>query len=68
MKFIKKIISSMLYTKKLMVFESVPDMSDNTKAVFDEMLKRGLNKKYKMVCVYDCFSKAEESVSLPSIT
>ena len=35
--------------KKVIVFESVPDLSDNTKAVFDEMLKRGINKKYKLV-------------------
>lgn len=31
------------------VFESEPDLSDNTKAVFDEMLRRGLNKKYKFI-------------------
>lgn len=60
MKFIKKIISSMLYIKKLMVFESVPDMSDNTKAVFDEMLKRGLNKKYKMVWLVKADFKTKE--------
>ena len=31
------------------VFESEPDLSDNTKAVFDEMLRRGLNKKYRFI-------------------
>jgi len=30
------------------VFESVPNLSDNTKAVFDEMQRRGLQEKYKM--------------------
>lgn len=30
------------------VFESKPDFSDNTKAVFDEMLRRGMQKKYRM--------------------
>lgn len=30
------------------VFESKPDFSDNTKAVFDEMLRRDLHKKYRM--------------------
>lgn len=30
------------------LFESKPDFSDNTKAVFDEMQRRGLHKKYKM--------------------
>ncbi len=33
------------------LFESAPDMSDNTKAVFDEMLRRGLNEKHKMVWI-----------------
>lgn len=35
--------------KNVIIFESTPDLSDNTKAVFDEMLLRKLNKKYKLV-------------------
>lgn len=35
--------------KNVIVFESKPDLSDNTRAVFDEMLRRGLNRKYKLV-------------------
>ena len=35
--------------KKAIVFESVPDLADNTKAVFDECVKRGLNKRYKLI-------------------
>lgn len=35
--------------KKTVLFESVPDCSDNTKAVFDEMVRRGLHKKYTFV-------------------
>lgn len=31
------------------VFESLPDFADNTKAVFDEMIHRGINKRYKFV-------------------
>lgn len=31
------------------VFESIPDLSDNTKYVYDEMIRRGINKKYKMI-------------------
>lgn len=31
------------------VLESKPDLSDNTRAVFDEMIRRGLNKKYKFI-------------------
>lgn len=34
---------------KYIVLESIPDISDNTKAVFDEMIRRGLNKKYRFV-------------------
>lgn len=30
------------------VFESKPDLSDNTRAVFDEMQRRGLQEKYRM--------------------
>lgn len=33
----------------IIMFESVPDLADNTMPVFEEMIKRGLNKKYKMV-------------------
>lgn len=35
--------------KNIIVFESVPDVADNTKAVFDEMLRRGINNDYKLV-------------------
>ena len=35
--------------KKTIIFESAPSYSDNTKAVFDEMVRRGLNKKYLLV-------------------
>lgn len=36
-------------SRNVIVFESSPDFSDNTKAVFDEMLRRGINKRYTMV-------------------
>lgn len=35
------------------VLESVPDLSDNTRAVFDEMISRGLNKKYKFIWIVE---------------
>ena len=35
--------------KNVIVFESIPNVADNTKAVFDEMLKRKLNKRYTLV-------------------
>ena len=37
--------------KNIILMESVPDFSDNTKAVYDEFIKRGINKKYKIVWV-----------------
>lgn len=37
--------------KKYVLFESIPDFSDNTLYVFNEMIKRGLNKKYKFIWV-----------------
>lgn len=36
-------------SNRYILFESVPDVGDNTKAVFDEMVRRGVNKKYKLV-------------------
>lgn len=46
---IKWKLRSLIPTKNYILFESAPDLSDNTRAVFDEMLKRGLNKKYRFV-------------------
>lgn len=44
---VKRIIAS-LPGKKYIVFESRPNFSDNTRAVFDEMVRRGLDQKYKL--------------------
>ncbi len=52
MKKIVDFLKSKLQSKPLqniIVFESVPDLSDNTKAVFDEFIRRGFNKRYKLV-------------------
>ena len=35
--------------KNIIVFESHPDISDNALYVFNEMIRRGYNKKYKLV-------------------
>lgn len=47
----KKILSIIAnhFVKPCIVFESHPPFSDNTKAVYDEMIKRGYEKKYRMV-------------------
>ena len=34
------------------VFESFPVYTDNTKAVYDEMVRQGLHKKYKFIWLY----------------
>lgn len=49
-KFAKKLIE-LIPVSNIIMFESAPDLSDNTKAVFDEMLKRGMNEKYKLVWI-----------------
>ena len=40
--------------QRCIVFESVPDRSDNTEAVFKEMVRRQLNRKYTFVWLTDC--------------
>lgn len=35
--------------KNYIVLESAPDLSDNTRAVFDEMIRRKMNEKYKFI-------------------
>lgn len=46
-----KTLLNLLPVKNTILFESVPNLSDNTKAVFDEMIKRNINKKYKLIWV-----------------
>ena len=51
--FVEKIAAKVLFDKKLLVFESYPDFSDNTMIIYNELVKRGLEKKYKMEwCVH----------------
>ena len=35
--------------KNTIIFESIPDYSDNARAVFDELVKRGVNEEYSLV-------------------
>lgn len=37
--------------RNFILFESNPDFSDNTRAVFDEMVKRNVNDKYKLIWI-----------------
>lgn len=42
------------FNKQVIVLESIPNMADNTKAVFDELLRRRVNERYVLVwSVYD---------------
>ncbi|MBQ8393581.1 MAG: CDP-glycerol glycerophosphotransferase family protein [Clostridia bacterium] len=48
------------------LLESVPDISDNTKAVYDEMVRRGINEKYKIIWLVkntDCRYPETKNVS-----
>lgn len=38
-----------IFMKNTILMESGPDYADNTKYVFDEIIRRGLNKKYKVI-------------------
>lgn len=35
--------------KPSIIFESMPDFSDNSRAVFDEMVRQGYDKKYRLI-------------------
>lgn len=39
--------------KEIIVFNSIPNMSDNTKPVFDEMVKRKINDRYALIWITD---------------
>ena len=73
-RFFKKLILSVCnlprkflpVSEDIMLFESVPALSDNTKAVFDEMIARGLNEKYKMVWIV--FDKNAQYPVIPNVS
>ncbi len=52
MDILKKMIEKIIFRfpmKNMIILESLPDFSDNTRAVFDEMLARGMNRQYRLV-------------------
>ena len=51
-------ICFLLSPVKSIILESSPDYSDNSRAVFDELIKRGINKKYRVVWL--CYDKEPE--------
>lgn len=64
-KTIKKILL-LLPTKNIVLFESHPDCTGNTKAVFDEMIRRGYNSKYKMIWLLQT-SDSKDHNRLPNV-
>ncbi len=68
-KFIKACVLHIIHFlsyKKTILFESFPDCADNTKAVFDEMVRRGLNRKYELVWVLH--SRSAPKRKIPNVT
>lgn len=56
-----------LPTKNIILFESTPAFSDNTKAVFDELLRRGWNQTYEFVWVVSEPVENFSDVNLPNV-
>lgn len=48
-KIAEKVFQSNWYPNKKILLESIPDLSCQTYPVFQEMLKQGLNKEYKLI-------------------
>ncbi len=44
---VKNLVAALPF-RNVIVFESIPDLCDNTKAVFDEMIRRKMNRHYRM--------------------
>lgn len=63
--FLKKILF-LFPTRNIICFESFPDCSGNTKAVFDEMIRRGYNSKYRMVWFLQT-SEPEDHRKIPNV-
>jgi len=64
-------ITSLLYSliplKNIILLESRPVYTDNTKAVFDEMIKQGLNSKYKFYWFYYPEDKYLPDISIKNV-
>lgn len=52
---IKEILKRVIFNfiKPYIIFESVPDFSDNTRPVYEELVRRGYGKKYNLVWYVD---------------
>lgn len=54
-------------TKKQILFESAPTMTDNTKAVFDELVRRGWNKTYELIWITSEPAEQFADVQIPNV-
>lgn len=52
MKNLKKWVLNKMPLSNVILFESAPVFTDNAKGVFEEMVRRGLHKKYKLVWLH----------------
>ncbi|MGN0521371.1 MAG: CDP-glycerol glycerophosphotransferase family protein [Eubacterium sp.] len=51
LKIYRKLFSALIPLKNYILLESFPDFTDNTRAVFNEMIRQGFNKKYTLIWV-----------------
>ena len=56
-------ILCLLPMRKIIIFESNPDCSDNTEMVFNEMIKRQINRHYKLVWLVKDIGKCKNRYS-----
>ena len=56
-----------LPTKRIILFESTPTLTDNTKAVFDELVRRGWNETYEFVWITSEPAEQFSGVKIPNV-
>ena len=56
-----------LPTKRIILFESTPTLTDNTKAVFDELVRRGWNETYEFVWITSEPAERFADVRIPNV-
>lgn len=54
------ILNKIFKKRKIIVFTSFPDISDNSFAVFDYLIKKGKDKEYLMVWLIDYYNKIDK--------
>lgn len=52
--------------RRILVFESHPDFSDNSLALYEELLRRGVNKRYRMYWIRTFHIEEEGEPPLPA--